>query len=186
MKKMVIFSLLVIFAATSIIYVTSCKKVKDLTTVDVTYDLPKISFQYVPATFKSTDVVLYQGMIQFNLDSILNHYGMTSGIIENIAFSNFSLTITAPPEANFDWLTSATALVSANETFEPATVVATATNPGAGSKTIIMTTNNQNIANYLHVAQFYIRVTAATTGNVPYQWINMYILGTLQMTISPI
>ena len=186
MKKVVIYSLLMIFAATSITCVTSCKQVKDLSKIDVTYDLPKISFQYVPVTLKSTEVILYQGMIQINLDSILNHYGLTAGIIESLAFSNFSLTITAPPEANFDWLTSAAALVSPNANFDPNTVVATASSPGSGSKTITLTTNNQNLVNYLHSTQFYLKVTAVTTGNIPYQWINMYIMGTLQMTISPI
>jgi hypothetical protein len=186
MKKIGIITLLVIFAATFLTCYTSCKQVKDLANVDVTYKLPKISFQFVPVNLKTGEVVLYSGFIQINLDSLLSQYGLDAGVISSVAFSNFSLTITDPPEANFDWLTSATALVSPNSNFEPNTIVATATNTGSGSKTITLTTNNTNIVEYLNSTQFYLKVTAITTGTVPYEWINMYILGTLQMTISPI
>ncbi|MEI6454959.1 MAG: hypothetical protein WCO93_01625 [bacterium] len=186
MKKIRIITLLVIFAATFMTCYTSCKQIKDLANVDVTYDLPKISFQFVPTTLKTGEEVLYSGIIRINLDSLLSHYGLDAGTISSVSFSNFSLTISAPSEANFDWLTSAAAMVSPNNTFSPSTVVAAATNTGSGSKTITLTTNNTNIAEYLNSTEFYLKVTAVTNGTVPYEWINMYILGTLQMTISPI
>jgi len=186
MKKVSLIFILVMFAATSVFYYTSCKKIKDLTNIDVTYDLPKISFKYIPTLYKTGDVVLYSGSIQINLDSLLNHYGLSAGTITSVAFTQFSITITAPPNANFDWLTSASAIVSQNSNFQPSTVIATVGNPGSGAQTVILTTNNTNIVGYLNSNQFYLEVKATTTGTVPYQWIDMYLNGTLQMTIEPI
>ncbi len=186
MKKIKFLFLLVILVAPSLLYFYSCNKIKELAVIDVTYKLPKISFHYVPVLLKTGEVELYSGSIKINLDSLLNHYGLSAGTLESVAFSNFSITITAPSNANFDWLTSANALVSQNSSFQPNSIIATVENPGSGNKTVVLTTNNTNIVPYLNSTQFYLKVTATTTGTIPYEWIDMYLNSTLQLVIQPI
>lgn len=181
------FFLLALIAAISFSFFTSCNKVKDLAKFDVTYNLPGVSFRYTPVTLKSGEVLLYSGTFNINLDSLLNAHGYSSGLIENTEFSYLSITITQPPEANFNWLHTGSVIVSQNSNFDPSSVVASVINDTtAASKTIVLTLNNVNIRPYLNNTQFYFEVLAETNGAVPYEWIDMYLNSQLQMTISPL
>ncbi len=181
------FLFLSLIAVTSFSFFSSCNKVKELASFDVTYNLPDISFRYTPVTLKSGEVLLYSGSYSINLDSLLTAHGYSKGLIETTEFSYLSITITQPPEANFNWLHTASVVVSQNSSFDPFSVIGTVTNDTtAASKTIVLSLNNVNIRPYLNTAQFYFQVLAETNGPVPYEWIDMYIDSQLQLTINPI
>ncbi len=178
---------LCLLLAISLAFFSSCNKVKDLATFDVTYNLPSIPFTYTPVTLKSGEVILYSGSYSINLDSLLNAHGYSSGLIENTEFSYIGITITEPETANFNWLYTGSVVVSQTPTFDSSAVVGTVVNDTTtGSKSITLTMNNVNIRPYLNTSQFYFRILAQTNGPVPYSWIMMYINSQLKLTISPL
>jgi len=183
-KNIVFLSLV---AALSFTFFSSCKKVKELASFDVTYNLPHIAFRYTPVTMKSGEAIIYSGSFNINLDSLLNAHGYSSGLIESTEFSYLGITITQPAEANFNWLHTTSVVVSQNSNFQPSSVVGTVTNDTtANSQTIVLTLNNVNIRPYLNSTQFYYEILAETNGAVPYEWIDMYIDSQLKLTISPL
>ena len=85
MRKLVS-SRLFFFLASAMVCYTSCTKTNDLTAVDVTLKLPRTYFTYTSSELKSAEVILYTGMISLNLDSILNVYGFSAGLIPEHIF----------------------------------------------------------------------------------------------------
>jgi hypothetical protein len=184
MKTKTIFIFLI--AAVPLIFLTSCEKVKDLASVNVSYDLPDLYFQYVPAMYKDGEVILYSGALQVNLDSILNANGLSSGFVGATTFSQFSVTIEQPENANFGWLKSARAVVSQNSSFDPQAQIGSVVNSDPVAKTVTLTLNNVNIRPYLGTSNFYLTLYAELTGPVPYEWINMYASSQLRMVLEPL
>ena len=165
-----------------VVFLLSCSKIKDLTSVDIKYNPPRTNFTYTPITLKSGEVILYNGFIRVNVDSLLNAHGVSSGTIENPVFTQFSITINAPVEANFGWLQSARAEVSNNTDFSSPVQIANVNNNGGTGKTLILTVINGNIP--FGSNGFYLRIYATLTGPVPYQWVQMYFDSELKMTLK--
>jgi hypothetical protein len=173
-------------AAFPLLFLSSCEKVKDLASVNVSYTVPNIYFQYVPDVSKAGEVLLYSGAVNINLDSILSANGLSSGFVSTTTFTQFSITIVEPAEATFGWLGSARAVLSANSNFQPAEEVGMVVNTDPAAKTVVMTTNNVNIRPYLGNSSFYLAVYANLNGPGPYDWINMYVSSQLQMLLEPL
>ena len=179
--------LLLFFVAiglTSVVLLSSCSKIKELTAVDITYQLPRTNFLYTPSKVKSGEEILYSAFVRINIDSLLSAYGLSSGTVENPAFTQFSISIDLPAEANFGWLTSVRAIVSDNANFLPEVQIGSAVNNGGTGRTVTLTVNNSNIP--FGNNGFYLRILGVLNGAVPYQWIGMYFNGTLKLTLQPI
>ena len=185
MKKQIVFILLIL-AAVPVVYLSSCSKIKEAAAVDVTYKLPRTSFTYTPTSLKASEIVLYTGVVYVNIDSIMKANGISSGSITNAAFTQFSLTLNTPPEANFSWLQSARVVVSQNSSFSPVVEIGNVVNSGGTGKTVTLTVNGANIQPYLSSTGFYIRIYATMTGTFPYSYVTMYMDGQLTISISPV
>lgn len=165
---------------------SSCKEIKDAAAVTVSYDLPKINFTYYRATDKATEVLLYSGMVQINLDSLLNANGLSSGVVGSTYLTQFTLTIDDPDNATFSWLESSRVQFAQDAGFQTAVEVATAVNSNPNAKVLTLTTNNVNIRPYLGNTAFYMRVFATMNGPLPWEWVGMYINSQLKFTLEPL
>ena len=150
--------------------------------MDVSYTLPRAYFTYIPATFKAGEDILYTDFIYINIDSLLSANGLSGGTVNNPVFTSVSVTITAPAEANFGWLQSASAITANNAGFLPSVQVANVVNSGGTGKTVVLTVNGSVIP--IGSTGFYIRILGTLTGPVPQEWINMYMDGTLKLTLQ--
>lgn len=169
-----------------VLFFSSCSKLKELTSIDVSYKIPQQTITFTPANFKTGEQLLYSGSINANLDSILNAYGLSSGVVGNTEFSQCTLTIVQPDTLTFGWLQSARGEISQNSDFNPFQEVGTVIVPVPAAKTVTLTMNNTNIRPYLGSTAFYFRIYGTLNGPVPVDWIQMYLNGTLQMHLEPL
>jgi len=183
MKTRILLSVLAI-GLIPVVFLTSCSKIKDLTAVNVTYQIPRTNFLFTPTAFKSGEEILYSAFVHINVDSLLNVYGLSSGNVENPEFTQFSLTIDTPLEANFGWMQSVRAVTASNSGFSPETQIGSAVNNSGTGRTVTLTVNNSNIP--FGNNGFYLRIYATLSGPIPYQWLQMYFNSTLTLTLQPI
>jgi hypothetical protein len=167
-----------------IIFLVSCSKVAELASVDVTYKVPRTNFTYTPVTLKSGEQILYSDLVKINVDSLLSANGLSSGTVQDPICTSFSITIIAPPEANFGWMQSARAVVADNAGFSSAVEIGSVTNGGGNGKAVVLTVNNNMIP--FGSNGFYIRIYAVLTGPVPYHWVQMYFDSELRITLKPL
>jgi len=183
MKTKIIFSLfLLLFIPVLFI---SCEQVKNLATVTVTYDVPRIPFTYTPANTKTGEEILCTEQVNLNIDSLLNVY-LPGGELDVTTFSKFTITIDEPDTANFNWLQSARAVVSQDAGFTTTEEVGRVDSIAPDAKTIVLTMNNDNIRPLLGTQGFYFRVYGTLNGPVPYEWLQMYIDAQLKLNIQPL
>ena len=185
MKTRIFISLLILIAV-PLVYLTSCNKVKELTSVNVTMKMPRQHFTYSETKLKTGEVILYSGMVTVNLDSILNANGLPSGIIQTTTFTSLSVTINVPADSTFHWLSSMRAVISANQNFDPQNGIGNVTNTDPNAKTVFVTLNNLNIRPYLSQPSFYIRLYAVLNGPLPAVTVGMFLDGTVQLLIAPV
>ncbi len=185
MKTRNYLSLLLLLVIT-MISLTSCNKVKELTTVNVSMTMPRQHFTYSATNLKSGEVILFSERVAVNLDSLLNAYGLSSGVITSTSFTSLSVTIEQPLDATFSWLSSMRATVSANANFSPENQVGSVTNTNPNAKTVIVTMNNLDIRPYLTQPSFYLRIYAVLNGPLPALTVGMFLDGTVQLRIEPI
>ena len=169
-----------------VLFFSSCSKLKELTVIDVSYKIPQQSFTFTPTTFKSGEQLLYSGSISANLDSLLNAYGFSSGVVGNTEFSQCSITIVQPDSLNFGWLQSARGEISQTADFNPFQEVGSVIVPVPAAKTVNLSMNNTNIRPYLGSTSFYFRIYGTLNGPLPVGWVQMYLNGTLQMHLEPL
>ncbi|MEI7501120.1 MAG: hypothetical protein WCK84_11820 [Bacteroidota bacterium] len=181
MKTRIFLSVLAI-GLMPVVFLMSCSKIKELTSVDITYKLPRTNFTYTPVTLKSGEQILYSALVWINVDSLLSANGISGGAIENSSFSQFSITINTPPEANFGWLQSARVTVSDNAGFSSPVQIGIVNNNGGTGKKVTLTVNSNNIP--FGSNGFYLRIYATLTGPLPYQWVQMYFDSELKMTLN--
>jgi hypothetical protein len=185
MKTKIFFACFII-ALIPLIYLSSCSKFQDLAAFDVRYTIPRTTFTYTPAPFKSGEQLLYSGSVTANLDSIMNSHGVSSGIIGATTFTRCSITMVQPTDQTFSWLHSARGEISQNADFTPVQEVGYVVNTDTTATTVILTLNNVNIRPYLGARQFYFRVFGVLNGPLPVDWVEMYIDGQLLMHVEPL
>lgn len=185
MKTRINISFLILLAV-PVIFFTSCNKVKELTAQDVSMNIPRQHFTYTGTLLKTNEVILYSGIIRINLDSICNHYGFSSGIIQNTYFTTLSVTIEQPPDSTFNWLASMRATVSDTPGFLQENEIGSVTNSNPLAQTVFVTLNNVNIRPYLSSPSFYVRVYGVLNGPLPAVTVGMFLDGSIQLRIEPI
>jgi len=187
MKTRIGIFLMILLAVPAVLLFNSCSKAKELTAVDVSMKIPTTHFTYSTGGIKSSgEVILYSGMVKINLDSILNYYGFSSGIISNTYFTYLAVTIEQPPTATFGWLSSMRATVSDNQNFQPENQVGSVTNSDTTARTVVAVLNNVNIRPYLSKPGFYIRVYGVLRGPLPSATVGMFLDGTVQFRVEPL
>jgi hypothetical protein len=184
--KIVVLMAFIGFASLSMEYLTSCSTAKQYAAFDVTYDLPNVNFTYPSKMLKSGEVILYSGAININLDSILMAHNIPSGMITSIHFSQFDVTITDPPDANFAWLQSARAIASSEADFDPSAELGNVVNNDPTAKTVNLTMNGIELEQYLHNTSFYYQVLGVLNGPLPYNMVSMYLDSQLKLHIEPL
>ena len=184
MKTRIYISLMILLAV-PMIYFTSCNKIKSLVAFDVTMQMPTQHFTYSGTLLKSTEVVLYAGSVNVNLDSILRAYGFSSGTIQTTTFTTLTITMESPPDSSFHWLSSARATIANNSTATEYQI-GSVTNTDPTSKTLNVTLNNLNIRQYLSQSSFYLRVYGVLNGPLPAATVGMFLNGTIKMHVSPL
>lgn len=184
MRKLVS-SRLFFFLASAMVCYTSCTKTNDLTAVDVTLKLPRTYFTYTSSELKSAEVILYTGMISLNLDSILNVYGFSAGLIQNTYFTNLTVSIVQPPSATLGWLSSMRATVSDDQTFQAEKQIGSLTNTDPNATSVIVTMNNLNFRPYLTKPGFYLRLYGVPSGQPPAKTLSMFFDGSIQFRVNP-
>jgi hypothetical protein len=177
---------MIAIAVVPVFLLSSCSKLKDLTSIDVSYKIPRQTFTYTPTSFKSGEQLLYSGYISANLDSILNANGFSSGVVGTTTFTKCSITIAQPDTVTFGWLNTARGEISENAEFTPEQEVGFVTNTDPLAKTVNLTLNNTNIRPYLGAKNFYFRIFGILNGPVPSEWVQMYVDGVLQMHLEPL
>jgi hypothetical protein len=177
---------IIAFAAIPLFLCTSCNDTKKLAAFDVTYNLPRITFSYTPASLKSGQVILYTGHEKINLDSILMAHDIPTGIIGSATFSRFALTITSPPDADFSWLQSMRVLVSANTSFDPNIELGNYVNNDPAAKTIDLALNNVEMTQYMNNTTFYYEILGTLKSVLRYNTVTMFLDSQLKLHIEPL
>ena len=154
--------------------------------MNITLKLPRTHFTYTEPALKSGEVVLYSGLITINLDSVLNAYGFSSGVIQNTYFTNLVVTIEQPPTATLGWLSSMAVTVSDNQTFQPETQIGNVTNTDPNANSVVVTMNNLNIRPYLTKPSFYFRLYGVISGQLPAATVGMFFDGSIQFRVEPL
>jgi hypothetical protein len=185
MKTRVVISIFTLLAV-PVIYFTSCQKAKELTAVDVSLKLQRTHFTYTVSTLKNGEVILYSGLVNLNLDSVLNAYGFSSGTIQNTYFTYLAVTIEQPPSATLGWLSSMRATVSDNQNFQPENQIGSVTNTDPNATTVVVTMNNLNIRPFLSKPSFYVRLYGVINGQLPATTVGMFFDGSIQFRVAPL
>ena len=165
---------------------SSCSDVKKYVAFDVTYNMPKVNFNYVPSKLKSGEVLLYSGKNTMNLDSMLMAHDIPTGWIQSASFSHLAITITAPEGATFSWLHSARAIASADSTFTPNVELGSVAVTDTTAKSLTLVLNNVELQPYIHRNVFYYEIRGTLNGTCPYNLVSMYLSGQLMLHVEPL
>jgi hypothetical protein len=188
MRTITITSLkLLALAAFPLFLCTSCHETKKAAAFDVTYNLPRIYFTYTSTLLKSGEVILYSGNDKINLDSILMAHDIPTGMITSAKLSQFSMTMTEPPDASFSWLQSMRFLVSADPSFNPNVELGNFVNNDPAAKTVNLTLNNVEMIPYMNNTTFYYRILASIqVVSLPSNMVTMFRDLQLKLHIEPL
>jgi hypothetical protein len=166
--------------------ITSCSKAKQLSAFDVVYTLPKVYFSYTVKSLKLPEVTIYTGKLSINLDSILSANNFPSGVIASAYLSRLAMVITAPPGATFNWLKSVRMVGSADSTFLHPTDLGSDTLIDPNATTIDLALKNVDIKPILFKNNFYLKILATPSGQIPASSINMYLDSQIKLHIEPL
>jgi len=95
----------------SLFLLTSCEKLKEITTFKVKVDLPDGRYNLENITHLKSEQVLFSQTSTINLDSIV---GSRNGLVERVSFYKLRFSIVAPETAKLNWLDSARVRVSSD------------------------------------------------------------------------
>ena len=164
---------------------SSCEKVKDLASFNITYPLPTIRFSLDSTTYQPrTEMLLYRGSMTFNLDSIINAYKLDG--IENAKFESVVLEIGSPTlnNANFDWLTSVRMSLSANDAGE--TEIAFKNDIPANLNIIEMEPTQADIAPILKQKSFNFKIYGGIAPPLPVQSLDLVLKASIKLRVRPL
>ena len=181
------FLALLALAAIPLFLCISCHETKKAAAFDVTYNLPRIYFSYTSTLLKSGEVILYTCQEKINLDSILMAHDIPTGMITSAKLSQFSMTMTEPPDASFSWLQSMRLLVSKDTSFNTNVELGNFVNNDPAAKIVNLTLNNVDMIPYMNNTTFYYRILATLeAGPLPSNKVTMFLDSQLKLHIEPL
>lgn len=178
-------AIILILFTTFALSFSSCEKVKDLASFDITYPLPTIRFSLDSTTYQpKTEMLLYRGSMYFNLDSIINTYKLDG--IENAKFESVVLEIESADlnKANFDWLTSVRISLSANDAGE--TEVAFKNDIPANLQILEMEPTQADIAPIIKQKTFSYKIYGSIAPPLPVQSLNLVFKSSIKLRVRPL
>jgi hypothetical protein len=170
----------------SVLWLASCSDVKNAVAIDYTYNLPRVTFSYPPAFYKSGEQVIYSGQYYMNLDSILHSNGFSSGVVGTTTFTKCLVAIDLPADANFAWLQSSRMEISKSAVFDSTLEVGYITDIDPTTRTLDYTMTKVNIRPYLGNQAFYFRLLGTLKVKSPATSAQMHIDGQLVMRLQPL
>jgi hypothetical protein len=184
------FSLLILLCTTltlSLFIGSSCNSIKKAAAFDVIYTFPKVHFSYVPQNKKLSEITLYTTKLTINFDSILGANHIPSGVIASAYLSRLALVITAPPEANFNWLQSVRMVGCIDSTFQQTTDLASNTSIDPGTRNLNLSLNPVDIKPLLFQNGYYLKILAVPSGQAPtFTSLDMYLDSQVKLHIEPL
>ena len=179
-------AIILILFTTFALSFSSCEKVKDLASFDITYPLPTLRFSLDSTTYQPrTEMLLYRGSMSFNLDSIINKYKLDG--IENAKFESVVLEIELPATdgANFNWLTSVRMSVSANDAAEE-TEIAFKNDIPANLRIVEMEATNADIAPIIKQRSFNFKIYGSIAPPLPAQTLDLVLNASIKLRVRPL
>ena len=167
-------------AGTIFLAFPSCSKVKDATSFKVKRRLPDRTFTIDSISHLKTEQLLYSESYNANIDSIL---GANNGLLGNVTFYLFQVSVVSPSWVTLDWLSSGRiTLVPASGT---PIEVATTTSIDPLTKTINFQIKNLDVASGIN-GPFTLNMYGNLTGPIPTGSIQMLLQSGLEITINPL
>ena len=190
MKKTSLLALLFAFSAT-MIFTSSCDKVKDLTSFDVRITAPEHRFTLdsvgMPVKSSMTETLFTYQLVNVNIDSILQANGISSATISNGGLTEVVLAIVLPVGTTFDWLSSGRAVASLTlEGLATGTQIAHTAPIAPGSTSVNLILDNAAMTPFINNNNFYIGVYGTLLGPLPTTTVTCTLNSTFTFTVSPL
>lgn len=190
MKKVTLFTMFLALAS-SVFLTTSCDKLKELASFNVSLPSPEHQFTLDSADYAlksvTDETLLTYQHITVNIDSILNAHGVSSATITNGNITNVIVTLLLPPGTNFDWLASARLVASSDiQTLSAGTQLAHTGTIASGSVSISLILDNAAITNLINNNNFYLGLYGTLLGPLPAPQLTLSLNSTIVFTISPL
>ena len=176
---------LILFSIFSLSF-SSCEKVKDLASFDITYPLPTLKFSLDSTTYQPrTEMLLYSGEVSINLDSIINIYKLDG--IEKANFESIVLEIELPDaiKANFNWLNSIRMSVSANDAGDE-TKIAFKNDIPANLRILEMEATHADITPLIKQRSFNLRIYGDIAPPLPVQSLDLMLKSSIKLRVAPL
>lgn len=164
---------------------SSCEKIKDLSSFDISYPVPKIHFSLDSTTYQpKAEMLLYQRSMDINIDSIINTHKLDG--IENAKFESVLLQIetAGTHRATFGWLASGRITVSAKDLNE--TEVASISEVPANARSIEMEVTNADITSIVKKGSFMLKIYGSIAPPLPIETLDLTLKSNIKMRVAPL
>lgn len=177
------FTLLIILATFFGWPFSSCEKIEDLDSFDITYSNPNLMFTVDSMAYLSkSEVILFQETLSINIDSIISKHELDG--IENATFETVVIKIKSPGDANLDWLTSCRVLVSAMDMRE--TEIAPITFVSKNSRSLEFELTNKEVLSTIKADSFILKLYGNVAPPVPAKTLQMVLESKIKMRVLPL
>lgn len=179
-------AILLIFFTVLALSFSSCEKIKDLTSFDITYPLPDLRFSLDSTTYQpKAEMLLYRGNISINLDSIINTYELDG--IEKANFESVVLEIELPDtdRENFNWLSSVRMSVNATDATGE-TEIASKNDIPANLRIVEMEATHADITPMIKQKSFNLRIYGSIAPPLPVQSLDLVLKSNIKLRVAPL
>ena len=162
---------------------SSCEKIEDLASFDITYSNPNLMFSvdsmaYLP----KSEVILFRKTLSINIDSIISKHELDG--IENAKFETVILEIESPDNGNFNWLSTGRVTVSAMDLSE--TEIASTTSIPTDSRSIEFVLTNKEVLSTIKADSFTLKLYGDVAPPIPVKTLQMVLESKIKMRALPL
>lgn len=162
---------------------SSCEKIEDLASFDITYANPDLTFNLDSMAYQpKSETILYQKTLSINLDSIINKHELDG--VENAKFETVLLKIESPDNVNFNWLTSGRVTVSSLDLSE--TEIASTPSIPNNSRSIEFILTNKEILSTIKGDSFTLKLYGNVSPPIPIKTLQLVLESKIKMKVMPL
>jgi hypothetical protein len=162
---------------------SSCEKIEDLASFDITYSNPDLGFTVDSVAFlQKSEVLLFQKILSINIDSIISKHELDG--IENAQFETVMLNIESPDGVNFNWFTSGRVTVSSMDLSE--TEIASTTSVPNDSRSIEFVLTNKEVLSTIKADRFTLKLYGKVAPPIPARTLQMVLESKIKMRVLPL
>ncbi len=177
------FTILIILAIFFGSSFSSCEKIEDLASFNITYSNPDLTFTLDSMAYPpKSEVILFQKILSINIDSIISKHELDG--IENAKFETVMLQIESPDNVNFNWLTSGRVTVSSLDLSE--TEIASTTSIPNNSRSIEFILTNKEVLSTIKADSFTLKLYGNVTPPIPVKTLQMVLESKIKMRVLPL